>query len=224
MAVVAAAFLLQPLCWWARYTVWIYAVGLPCFAVAAHHGLRGSGACTRANLFRVRGARLWVACCCAALLIEGAWCLLSAGISSMHLQKRQLLENPAKALAHVWRWRAERVSIYAPALKGTVMEGVLDEQEPVACGPFQSQMPGDGRWKRELVGWLSYPLGQRRVYGLSYECDSAEIIRLQRNEVRHVVWDDMVPIPETLCAASERIERAPGLIVLTLRSASGGRP
>ena len=43
IAVAAAAFVLQPLCWWARFTVWIYAVGLPCFAVAAHHGLRGTG-------------------------------------------------------------------------------------------------------------------------------------------------------------------------------------
>ncbi len=222
--VVAAAFLLQPLHWWARYTLWVYAVGLPCFAVAAHQASCRARGGTSAGLRGVRIVRLWSACCCVALVIEGAWSAeyaLHASWRSTGFRKSQLLRNPAEVLGNLGH--ADWQSNYAPELNGTVIKDVLHEQQPVACGPLDSRMPG-GRWKNEYLGLLSYPIGQRRVYGLPSQPDPLEITTLQRNKVHRVVWDDTVPVPATLCAASERVERVPGLIVFTLRSAPDGHP
>lgn len=218
VGIIASAFFLQPMCWWARYTVWIFAVGLPCFAVAACRGLRRSVMPSAGNRFRHRLAGLWVASCCIILLTEGALSLSYATWNRLGLVKGHVLENPAEAFTKVWN--GDWSSNCPFELQG--MKDILNDETPIACGPLEALMKK--RSKCELYGWLSYPIGQRHVYAVSRECDHTDILRLRSNAVRVVVWDDSIPVPETLRTASEHVEPVPGLIIFTLRSPSREQP
>lgn len=85
LGVVAAGFVLTPMNWWARYTVWIYSAGLPCLALALDAVLgRDAGG---------RTARWWLVACLAVALLEAGLCLLQL----RGLSRRWTLDNSLAA-------------------------------------------------------------------------------------------------------------------------------
>jgi hypothetical protein len=62
LVITALTFFLTPMNWWARYTLWIYGLGLPALAsLIQRRRLRGLG------------TKIWLATCVTALLYEGAF-------------------------------------------------------------------------------------------------------------------------------------------------------
>lgn len=61
-ALVVIAFLVTPNNWWARYTVWIFGIGLPAFVYCASRPMRGP--------WRAALKWCWVLACCAIFLYE----------------------------------------------------------------------------------------------------------------------------------------------------------
>ena len=67
MFLVAIPFLLQPMYWWPRYTIWLYALGLPCFAALVT-------ALTENPSWPSRLARFWLEAAVIVTLVEGWNC------------------------------------------------------------------------------------------------------------------------------------------------------
>ena len=186
--IVIAAFLLTPMNWWARYTLWIYALGLPCLAIAAEKAFQG----TRA------AGKLWLLLCAFVVLIDAGICVYFAA--------RDTMLSPGSAFAD---------------LNGTVFDEIFAGDSPVATGPLVGQLP-DGRWKQELVGRLSLPIGQRNLFAVPRGAALEHTKRLALRNVRWLIWDDTLPLPP-MAKTAVRTTDAGGFIVLEFAQAPDRR-
>lgn len=195
LAIVALSFLAMPMRWWARYTVWIYALGLPCFAVLVDAAFARPAPGARGAARTLRALRVWIALVVVVAAVEA------------RLSVRSLVDA-ARA-----PWPYDRLF---PEARGTVLEEVLGGRAPVAVGPMTSQLLPSQRWKHNVYGALALPLGARAwVQG----ADAAALLAQVRGglRARWVLWDDALPLPEELRGAALRVERAAGFVVLEMR-------
>ncbi|MGQ9682313.1 MAG: hypothetical protein ACUVX9_07245 [Anaerolineae bacterium] len=118
LAVVVSAFVVTPMNWWARYTIWVYAVGLPFFALA----LTRVGLSSRASTV----VQLWVLACLALLTFE-------AGHSLRVTTRQMWVTDPLRALPMpagiLWQQSPQYV---CPEMKGTLFDEILTSRAPVA--------------------------------------------------------------------------------------------
>jgi hypothetical protein len=177
--IVVTAFLLTPMNWWARYTLWIYALGLPCLAIAAD------------RMFSKRVGRIWLLLCITAVLLDGSVCVYDAA--------RDTKLSPRLPLAQ---------------LNGTVFDEILAGDSAIAVGPLMSQLP-NGQWKQELVGRLSLPIGQRKLFAVPQNATLENTKELTIRNVRWLIWDDTLPLPP-LAATAVKKTNTSGYIVLQL--------
>jgi hypothetical protein len=186
-AIVALSFVVFPMNWWARYTVWIYVLGLPCFAAIAS-GLHASATGLARHV-----ARAWVLAVVLIALAEGGLSLRS-------------LSAEARATA--------QPDELFPETRGTVMDAVLGGHDAVAVGPMVGQTASQ-RWKHNVYGALSLPLGAR--VWLQAPDAAAILRNVQGGaRVRYALWDDGLALPDALRLAAERVEHVPGFYVLTM--------
>lgn len=181
--VVAASFLVMPMHWWARYTVWLHALGLPCLAVCAGMLLRPGS----------RLGRVWLVVVGLAAAADAAYCV-----------KRMVRElRPG-----------ERGNYLFEETRGTRMDDVLTGTQAVAVGPLNS-VTARGRFKHNIYGPLSLPLGRRDVF---FAGEAGAIVSAYRAGRRftYVVWDDGMPLPDDLRALAVRVEAVPEFLILTL--------
>jgi hypothetical protein len=199
-AITTAAFLVTPLRWWARYTLWIYALGLPCLAFTFDRIIGG------ANNFLNKIGRIWMIFCTGILVIEAGY----STINVIALASPQPLRSNLTHIfdRHIWEWP---VAYLFPAMQDTVIEEILSGNEPVAMGPH-----GDNDfWHYAgLIGQLSQPIGARQMILLHEDNIQAQ---LQSNPVKYIIWDKTIPIPAELDELAVRINNVDQFIVLTLR-------
>jgi len=197
--VVTATFLTTPLQWWARYTLWIYALGLPCFVAALGRIIVGE-----INFLNKVG-KVWAILCTGILIVEASY----ATINVIALASPQSLRsNLAHILdKHTWEW--PKAYLFED-MQDTVLEGILSGNDTVALGPH-----GDNDfWHYAgLVGQLSQPIGERRLLLLTEDDVRGQ---LQSEVVRYVLWDETVPVPEELEALAVQMEHVDQFIVITL--------
>ena len=213
---IIAAFLLQPANWWARYTVWIYALGLPCLAVVAtdrdsHTDASDAGASAHTAATRRGGRyglrRLWIATCSVVLLLEAAVVLAwLAGTAVFDRSGRDALHRLGVTLGHP-------ADINLPELRGTLFDRILqsDAQVGVATGAADR-----GLGKARVVGHLALPIGQRGVTALPLALDATAWERPEFRALRYVVWDRVAPLPAVIQTAAVAIERTPGFVLVEL--------
>lgn len=175
LTIVSIAFLGTPLRWWARYTVNIYALGLPCFAYVLDRILRG---------YKSRPAWFWSRMCLVVLVLEASICLSDAIYPSNILA---LYHNPL-GLLESKNWRYKPI---LPELEGTVFDEMLSGGDSIAIGPVS------GHWQ-SIMGRLSIPIGSRNWIALSGELSESDVDQIISQQVRYVVWDKMRPIPLAL--------------------------
>jgi hypothetical protein len=171
---IGVMFVWLPGRWWSRLTIWIYALGLPCFGMAFYASSRS----TRSLAGRALSMVLMLAMIVVAL-VEG------------HFQ-----------LSHEWRgYRRARLTsgvssllvpptlkIHFIALSGTVFEEVM-ASDRVARNNFKG-------YADYLTGLLSLPLGQRDIDILPDSPTLADISRLHAKGTEWVIWDVESPTEE----------------------------
>ena len=227
LGTVIVFFLFTPSNWWARYTVWIYGIGLPCFAVAltwlmrpaaaeagerkhfsAHFALAHRDSCTNLRFrmncplpWRKLGI-LWVSACLLFLFAEGFY-----------------------SLREMWRWQREvskswnaagsgPCAHFYPELMGTEIPRILNERRRVALGVLDFTRPHPENPGYMMLGVFSQPL-QARHWGLiDRQFNDISLKKLQAGEFEYLIWDRSIPLPEGYACLVTLEKSYPGFIDL----------
>ena len=192
---IGITFLLRPLNQYARHTFWVYALGLPCWAVVAGAAWHAS------SLPRRIPGKSWFGLCAMLVVLEGLYCLswnvsryYSTGTGTVIDEYTLTHFDPA---GYIW-----------PELSGTLFERVLEDDAPVAVGWLSDR-------NILIVGQLCQPLGRRRVLFLSREVAAdgdALAAFLQSRGMRYVVWDGTASPPRALEDSATRHETVDRLL------------
>jgi hypothetical protein len=202
LGVIGLAFLTAPMNWLSRYTIWIYILGLPCFAFVLSRFIIDQ----KVANWSKRVASVWLAICLCLLLFE-------AGLSMMNVLKdakpaslHRALANPLQA--GVWD---QPTTYLFPQMKGTILEDVLTKNGTVVIGPLGDML----QWRYVgLVGQLSQPIGARRLVFIGDSPDASELDKVIG--AKYILWDETVPLPSVLAAQAKSIKPAWHWLVLSL--------
>lgn len=191
---IAIGFVLAPLHWWARYTVWLHVLGLPAVAVALD-------ALTRRGVVR-------------ALTLGWAVCL--GWIATYELGKSWMWSNlipffvaPYTPPESVGDFVRRSTTYQEPNfLYGVGMPDLNKKAFASSSGFALGVLTVEGG---PVAGLLSMPLGGRRVVYLNHEAlrDEASFrAYCDAQGVRFVIWDEkLAPAPPVLEAAARKKER-----------------
>jgi hypothetical protein len=239
LAVVGVTFVAWPMNWWARYTVWIYALGLPCFAAVAMRILSGTGVspvCSTGILpvsssfgsdkseDMARGQhahagsgslrRIWLTACTVILVVEG---LLALALN-VAWARHPNMYGAVYLLPSLFQESPRPLCRIMPELDGSVFDEILTGEDPVAIRLLEhTQQKKSGTYKILILGPLSQPIGRRALLPVPDTVDAAAVAVLREKKVRYVIYDDELPLPPALAGAAARICHAPGYVVLVLR-------
>ena len=180
---VGLAFVLSPMNWWSRYIIWIYALGLPAFALLMQGIYLESG--IRRPLRAVLG--VWGALALLLGLFEGAYCAVdnialatpgSAGRNPLNLLHKQ-----------AWIWPA---AYLYPEMQCTVLEDLIADSRNVVIGPH-----GDANYNyyTGLVGMLAQPVGERSI---TFVDEDVSADALREGCFDALLWDESVGEPAGL--------------------------
>ncbi len=197
-ALTTLTFLAFPMNWWARYTVWVYALGLPCFALVLSRILN----CPRRG-WLLQG---WFVISVMMLVVESF-----VAIRAIRQTDLSVRTNPTAILdLRYWFGQGDRCCLFSE-MKGTSFESLISAGSSVAVSPLS---PYTGQ--RRLIGVLSFPLGHREVLSLPAVVDSATLDRVASQGIRYVIWDDNLSIPGILLSSSVIVEHIPGFWLLEM--------
>lgn len=208
LAVVGIAFIVTPLNWWARFTLWIYGLGLPCFA----HAMTRLVLNRNGRAFARRAGFAWLALCLALLLFEG----LSSAARVVSLASRG---RPPGSLGNLFkpsRWNWPSCYLF-PEMQNTVMERILSQRADVAMGPHGKM---EFWLYAGLVGQLSQPIGARRLIFL----DGSDEAEYRLSGVRYIIWDETLPLPPSLRPLRESGTSVGGFLVIPPADETSARP
>jgi len=180
---VLAMFAAQPARWWARLTVWVYALGLPCFVLGFQDLIRHRGSAGR----RVTGAILGLGLT-ALVLIEGATVLSN--------ERRAYLVFRNVTNSSTWGVRPS-LRIYFNHLTGTMFDEVVRDKSLA-----RNALTG---YSALLAGFLCTPIGQRDIEILPETITARDLQRLRHKGTRWVLWEGEPP--ECLKKGAARIQR-----------------
>ena len=186
--VALVAFLATPENWWARYTVWIYAAGLPCFARVA----RDAFAAGRKGIVRA-----WAMACVGVVLLEGA--LGAAEVVSRSYPGPRPLRLADALTRSNWRWPSNYLY---PATRGSLFDQALAGSDAVAFGPTLAD--GKCRVRKGMVGQLAQPVGRRAILPIPLGAGHGDLTDLLRG-ARYLIWDTGAIPPH--CAPPEELLR-----------------
>jgi hypothetical protein len=204
----AGIFLATPMNWWARYTVWIYGIGLPVMAWA-FQGLSGSPA-------RSRIALVWFLLLLAVPLAEAA--ISAEDVVGRAYPGPRPVRISALLQPENWRWPADYLF---DSTRHTLIEAILARHDAVGVGPLVSK-DRSGRSNALLYGQLSEPPGFRRIVPVGDPLDDRDRENLRRYKVHYLLWDGAESPPSLEKVNGERMERAAGFWVLVLHSTAAG--
>jgi hypothetical protein len=180
---ITTAFILTPLNWWSRYTIWIYALGLPTFAwimgiISSNHFM---------NRTMSLLSKCWLLICIMVAFIEGMICTVDA----VALATPGSFSGSPFAFFQpsTWNWPA---SYLFPEMRGTALERILVSGKIVAIGPHGNSNFGT---YSGLVGELSQPIAKRRLIFLGEDTTIKEI---QSLSIDNLIWDISVSLPHSL--------------------------
>ncbi len=209
LGIIVPMFLITPTNWWARLVVWIYALGLPCLGLALDRV--GEGRRGGASGVLARG---WALLCLAVLIGEG---LIVLEISVGRMLPAGRVPHPrAWFHAETWRWN---LAPAFPESAGTRLDDVLRSDKPIILGPL-GRDPRH-RAKVTLLGQLCRPLGNRLLLAVGLDPTASELEALQVQGAQWLIWDDDLPLPETVRQLATREDHIPGFWVVTLQGQTG---
>lgn len=181
---VAVVFLATPMNWWSRYTLWLYALGLPSFALALTRLFEGG---------RAFGARqAWAIACVLVSLLEAGYLVRQIRPNVVVIGHADGRSGPALRFRDWKPWESGLV------LTDPRIRRLLSGNDAVAVGSL-----GDGT--AHLLGHLCQPPGRRTVAALHVELGREGVDRLRRRSIRLVIWDDSRPMPPALANAVREV-------------------
>jgi hypothetical protein len=199
--IVGVSFIVTPAPWRSRYTMWIYAAGLPCLAVVLDR-----------IVSRV-APRIVAAGVLSIAVGEGAYAFVSQGFARGTPDPRHPDPTTLSELARGLVTFDDPIHLFELSVLG---REAVTSAAPVAIGPIDGpQLP--------MLGQLSQPVGARDVVLLSKEVahDPEKLAELcAKRHVRWVFWPDREPAPESLLRLSRRHEWSPLWHVFELGSDS----
>ena len=196
--VVFTGLLLTPMYWWARYTVWVYGLGLPCFAYAIGSKGSGSGAQESSRSMPRIMTKHWGVFCMVLLMVEAGY----TGYRIWSICGPQLASYATSAARNEWK------SYHYPHLNGTTMDRVFASREGIAVHLSGQQTI--------TLGELCQPVGRRAIYPINVPIDTAKIGWLKEKRIRYVVWDYTSAVPPELERLASAIDRQYKFTILTL--------
>jgi hypothetical protein len=156
---VSLAFVLQPMNWWARYTVWIYGAGLPAFALLL-------------DQWKIRWIRIWA---CLILLIVTCECAASL----MYTVRFKGLLPTQEIAANSDNTR--KLLPMFPELSNK-FKSVLESAKNIAIGPLSGE-------NCQLTGNLVMPFGFRKIEAITTDIDAVSIKQLKVGGFDFIIWD-----------------------------------
>jgi hypothetical protein len=199
--IVSAAFLGTPMRWWARYTVWIYALGLPVFSMFAFGWARAR--CEPRRRFACC-YRAWLWTCGIAFVMEASFALLDAQPIVLIIRNGIHVRERPKRGTNYW----------FKDLEGTALDVVFRADGPIAVGKLN--VTGSRAGAYLLVGLLVQPVGKRLLLPVSSGSSHDEVQKLRHFGVRYVILSDTDPPGEALRAMTKAVHQLPGFILLDL--------
>ena len=200
--ITSLVFLVTPMNWWARYTIWIYGLGLPCFALV----LTNSVFNPKVRIWSKLASFAWMAFCLCFLLFEAAYSTVDVIALASPGPLRSNLMNVFKPAS--WKWPT---CYLFPDMQDTALENVLNQTGIIVVGPH-----GDMKFWRYagLVGQLSQPIGARKLIFINES--QAENEQIDLTDTRYIIWDESIPVPPNLASRAGSITPAAGFLVLSL--------
>ncbi len=165
-ALVLMLLIVQPAAWWARFTVWLHALGLPCFAVVL------SRAASRCHMARKD-----------LILLFLGFAIIGIGIleSRTTMQREWETGRVSLATGGCGEFLSSQEYIF-PGMANTPGFGAFLKSRKIARSPW-------GRTGTHLGGVLAMPLGQREIRVLPRELEARDISSLREQGVQWVIWD-----------------------------------
>ncbi len=177
----------------ARYSYWIYGLGLPCFFFAVQQVL--STPLSWRRLWHLPGC-LWILACLAIMVFEGVYCALWWGSKSYSyatgLDLPPFREAPLR-VARTFYWH-DPIGYIKPPLSCTVFDTILRSTDAVALHSMDEPL-----LNRLLLGQVSDPIGARSVHFIGYELlnDEAALARqVKKHKLRYIILSWKTAIPE----------------------------
>jgi hypothetical protein len=195
----AAIFLLTPMHWWARYTIWLLGAGLPCLVVVLERIWSGR--------FRKWGL-FWSALLFLVFLVEtlvGAGWLACASPVDWYGGSAV----PPRAMLSLDRlsWNRPFTSI-DNTNSGSIYRELSGNFQAAAIGPLNIWKGLSGPMMG-MFGTICDPLGRRPVFLMGRESiryPKKNRIFLQKHNIRYVIWDATEKCPPAFKKLSTRQE------------------
>lgn len=207
---VGLLFLIVPRNHIARFSIWIYGLGLPAFAVAA-----GRIVNVRNMVLRNVG-RIWVAAAVAMAILEAGYVFAGQRGLRPGTYRRAGPDSGLSLKRIIDGWRDDYPAGYVwPRIEGSRLEGLVAGREAAALGGFS-----DAVGKNRILGHLTQgrALGERPIYFLDAETVANDPDRLREfiagRGIRFLIWDTDLPIPRPLARRVDEWHRIDGLFYL----------
>lgn len=166
-ALVLLLLIVTPATWWARFTIWLHALGLPCIAVVLYRAING----LRRNPWHL-------------VTIVLAFCII--GVAVTESNTTLALEKKDGLVTEAGGDRGEYMSSLDYILPGlSETPGFQDvlTAEKIARSPWNTD------YGTLLGGVLTMPLGKREIRVLPYDPTENDIDDLRQAGVEWIVWD-----------------------------------
>jgi len=165
-ALVLTLLIVQPAAWWARFTLWLHALGLPCFAVVLHQVVSRWPMAKRSFIpvligFLVICAAIWE--------------------SQKTLQIEWKTGRIPQAQGTFGKFLSSQEYMFPGMAETSGFKAFLRARK-IARSPW-------GRMGTLLGGVLAMPLGQREIRVLPRELEFEDISSLREAGVQWVIWD-----------------------------------
>lgn len=221
-------FLFTPANWWASYTLWIYGLGLPCFAAvltglmnpAADSAAKAAGRkhfsaqfavsysdscanarfCINCPLPWRKTAILWLSACLLVVFAEGFLSLKEL------VRFQQAASKKAEAIDR------GVCAYWYPELKGTRIPQILAEGRRVAYGISAFSQKKGGNAGVLFFGVLSQPVQSHRWGLIDYRSNVQSLKKFQAGEFEYLLWDNAVPLPEEYARLTKLEDSQPGFL------------
>jgi hypothetical protein len=189
LAIVSAGIVLLPCPWWSRLTIWVYGLGLPCLA-AVERSWTG------------RWGRAWLAACAAIALLEAGIVVARWQAPLLGVAIRDQCGEPKAPRFHI------PTHFYPPwQLRGTILEQIAHAHDTVGIATLP--------WYSEpVVGVLSQPVGERRIYFVPDDLESDFAVWYARVHPRYVFMDKCTDVPAPMARLRPQVHQMRSLTVL----------
>jgi len=206
LAICVAGFIILPGAGRARYSYWVYGLGLPCFFWLTAWIVRMRPRIVRPWTYL---PRVWVVLCLGIALFEGFYCAAWWGTKSYAWATGHnwpaFADAPIRSLRTLW-WH-DPVGYIMPPLSCTVFDEILRGNDAVALHRMHNPP-----LSRLLIGQLSSPIGARTIYFIGHEVLSDEAAlteQIERHHIRFIIVEYDYKVPEAALKLAARVHEIP---------------